>query len=134
MGFLKQYEILYKKAKTDWKVAKNILEDFENGDTELDLEVVMFHLQQSAEKLIKALLAYNQLHFTKTHSISYLLDAIAENEIAIINDVEKLIPLTEFAVEGRYAILHDDIEDVDSYIAMVNELLEFVEKEIIRVQ
>jgi hypothetical protein len=32
VGFLRQYEILYKKARTDLKVAKNILEDFENGD------------------------------------------------------------------------------------------------------
>jgi len=39
VGFLKQYEILYKKARTDLKVAKNILEDFENGDDELDIEV-----------------------------------------------------------------------------------------------
>ena len=109
MGFLRQYEILYKKARTDLKVAKNILEDFENGDDELDLEVIMFHLQQSTEKLIKALLAYNRLHFTKTHSIAYLLDAISQNSIEIIENAPKLIPLTEFAVEGRYAIIHDDL-------------------------
>ena len=130
MGFLKQYEILYKKARTDLKVAKNILEDFENGDDELDLEVIMFHLQQSTEKLIKSLLAYNRLHFTKTHSIAYLLEAISENGIEIIEDAQKLIPLTEFAVEGRYAILHDDLDDVDKYILMVSELLEFVDMKI----
>ncbi len=130
MGFLKQYEILYKKARTDLKVAKNILEDFENGDDELDLEVIMFHLQQSTEKLIKSLLAYNRLHFTKTHSIAYLLDAITKNGIEIIEDAQKLIPLTEFAVEGRYAILHDDLDDVDKYIVIVSELLEFVDMKI----
>ncbi len=130
MGFLKQYEILYKKARTDLKVAKNILEDFENGDDELDLEVIMFHLQQSTEKLIKSLLAYNRLHFTKTHSIAYLLEAISENGIEIIEDAQKLIPLTEFAVEGRYAILHDDLDDVDKYIVIVSELLEFVDMKI----
>ncbi len=127
MGFLRQYEILYKKARTDLKVAKNILEDFENGDDELDLEVIMFHLQQSTEKLIKSLLAYNRLHFTKTHSIAYLLDAVFENNIEIIEDAQKLIPLTEFAVEGRYAILHDDLDDVDKYIVIVSKLLEFVD-------
>lgn len=52
MEFLRQYEILLKKARTDLKVAKNILEDFEKGDEDLDLEVVMFHLQQSVEKLL----------------------------------------------------------------------------------
>ena len=31
MEFLRQYEILFKKARTDLKVAKNILEDFDSG-------------------------------------------------------------------------------------------------------
>jgi len=126
MEFIKQYKVLYKKARTDLKVAKNILEDFENGDEELDLEVIMFHLQQSAEKLIKSLLAYNNIHVTKTHSISYLLDIVLENHIEIIEDIEKLIPLTDFAVEGRYAIYHDDLDNVDEYILIVDKLLEFV--------
>lgn len=126
MEFLKQYEILYKKARTDFKVAKNILEDFENGDEELDMEVIMFHLQQCVEKLLKSLLAYNKLHFTKTHSIEYLLDAISDNNIKIIENASKLIPLSEFAVEGRYAIIHDDLYDADRYIIIVDELIQFV--------
>jgi HEPN domain-containing protein len=59
MEQMRQYGILYKKAKTDLKVSKNLLEDFNNGDDELDMETIMFHLQQSAEKLLKSLLAYN---------------------------------------------------------------------------
>ena len=57
MEFLKQYEVLFKKAKTDLKAAKILLEKFEEGDEELDLETVMFHLQQCAEKLLKSLLS-----------------------------------------------------------------------------
>nr|WP_287413429.1 HEPN domain-containing protein [Pseudodesulfovibrio sp.] len=130
MEFLKQYEILYKKARTDLKVAKNLLEDFENGDEELDMEVIMFHLQQSVEKLLKSLLAYNKLHFTKTHSIEYLLDAITQNSIEIIQDTNKLIPLSEFAVEGRYAIIHDDIDNADEYIVIIDGLIEFVKAKV----
>ena len=130
MGFLRQYEILYKKARTDLKVAKNILEDFENGDNELDLEVIMFHLQQSVEKLLKALLAYNRLHFTKTHNIEYLLDVVYENNIELIDNANELIPLTEFAVEGRYSIINDDLYDIDKYIKIVEELLLFVGEKI----
>jgi len=68
MEFLKQYEILLKKSKSDLKAGRNLLEDFENGDDELDMTIIMFHFQQSAEKLLKSLLAYNKKHFTKTFS------------------------------------------------------------------
>lgn len=130
MEFIKQYEILFKKARTDLKVAKNILEDFENGDDELDLEVIMFHVQQAVEKLLKSILAYNKQHFSKTHDISNLIFSCNENKVALINNVEMLIPLSDYAVEGRYAVIHDDISDVDGYIKIVDNLLIFVEEAI----
>jgi len=130
MAFLKQYEMLLKKAKVDLKVSKNLLEDFENGDTELDLDVIMFHLQQSAEKLLKSLLAYSKLHYTKTHDIKNLIDALKDNNIQLSLEVEQLIPLTDYAVEGRYAIVHDDLSDVDKYIKKLDSLVLFVESKI----
>jgi len=130
MEFLKQYEILFKKARTDLKVAKNILEDFENGDDELDLEVVMFHLQQSAEKLLKSILAFNKQHFLKTHDIKNLIFACNENKIDLIDNIISLIPLTDYAVEGRYAIIHDDLNDADQYIEIIDGLLGFVKEAI----
>ena len=130
MEFLKQYEVLFKKARTDLKVEKNILEDFENGDDELDLETIMFHLQQCAEKLIKSLLAYNKQHITKTHDLEKLVEIAKENNIQIIDNHEELISLTEYAVEGRYAIIHDDIDDAHNYIKLLEEFKFFVQKEI----
>ena len=130
MEFLKQYEILYKKAKTDLKVSKNLLEDIENGDEDLDLETVMFHLQQCAEKLLKALLAFHKFHFTKTHDIEKLLSLLKQNSIDFSNDIEVLINLTDYAVEGRYAIIHDDMEDAQSYIELLEIFLEFVRESI----
>ena len=65
MEFMRQYQILFHKAKADLKAGKNLLEDIENGDDELDMGAVMFHLQQCAEKLLKTLFSYHQLHFTK---------------------------------------------------------------------
>ena len=130
MEFLKQYEVLFKKAKTDLKVAKNILEDFENGDDELDLEVVMFHLQQSSEKLLKSILAFNKQHFLKTHDIKNLIIACNEKKINLIDDIGSLIPLTDYAVEGRYAIIHDDLDDVGKYIKILDEFIVFVKDSI----
>ena len=126
MEFLSQYEILFKKAKTDLKVSKNIFEDFENGDDVLDLEVVMFHLQQSTEKLLKSILAFNKQHFIKTHDIKSLIYACNKNNIKLINDIDTLIPLTDFAVEGRYAIICDDLDDVQKYIEILDKLIKMV--------
>jgi HEPN domain-containing protein len=130
MEFLSQYEILLKKSRSDLKAAKNLFRDFENGDEELDLEIIMFHLQQSTEKSLKALLSFNRKHFTKTHDLENLLNVIKENNIQMINDTEDLLLLSEYAVEGRYTIMHDDIQDVDKYIEILEKLIKFVKNEI----
>ena len=39
---------------------------------------------------------------------------------------DQLIPLSEYAVEGRYGVIHDDIDDAERYIALLQGLLEFV--------
>ncbi len=127
MEFLKQYEVLFKKARTDLKAGKNLLADFENGDDELDLETIMFHLQQCAEKLIKALLDFNKLKFPHTHDIEILLILIKSNNIKIPLNTDILENLTDYAVEGRYAIVHDDIEDAHAYINLLEKLKIFVQ-------
>jgi len=81
MEFLKQYEVLYKKAKVDLNSAKILLNSFENGEVELDLEIIMFHLQQCSEKLLKALLSFNKLHFTKTHDLEKFVEFVKKEII-----------------------------------------------------
>jgi len=131
MEFLKQYDVLYKKAKVDFNTAKVVLESFENGNIELDLEVVYFHLQQCTEKLFKSLLSFYKQHFTKTHDLLTLFNAIKQQNIKIDNiDIEFLLPLSEYAVEGRYSIIHDDLNDTDMYIKILEDLLTFVKLEI----
>ena len=133
MEYLKQYLVLFKKAHTDLVAAKILLEDFNNGQVDLDLEIVMFHLQQCAEKLLKSILAFNQQHFTKTHSIETLLESCKQNNIILIDDIEKLVPLSDYAAEGRYAIIHDDLENADDYIVILEELLAFVKNIMVEV-
>lgn len=132
MDFVKQYVILHKKAKTDLKAAKILLDGFNKGDDELDLEVVMFHLQQCAEKLLKSILAFNKQHFTKTHSIETLVESLRSCDYSIKINIEALIPLSDYAVEGRYAIFHDDLEDMDAYMTILEEFVYFVDYEISR--
>ena len=121
--FLKQYEIFLKKAITDFRAAKNLLKDFEDGETELDLEIVFFHLQQSSEKLIKSILSKNEIDFPKVHDLNLLIKILDQNEIKLTLNIKPLIPLTDYAVEGRYAIIHDDLEDTDKYIKILDKFI-----------
>ena len=129
--FLKQYEILFKKAVVDLNSAKVIWISFEQGNIELDIEVIFFHLQQCSEKFIKSLLDFYQIKFPRTHDLQSLINLLETHNIEL-NGVEKLLPLSVYAVEGRYAILHDDLDDVDRYIEIVDELLEIVRIQIMR--
>ncbi|WP_187759693.1 HEPN domain-containing protein [Thiospirochaeta perfilievii] len=123
--FLKQYELLINKAKVDLKVAKNILRDFNNGDDELDLEVVMFHLQQSTEKILKSILDLNSIKFPRTHDIEELINLLKESKIDLnYNTIDKLIVLSDYAVEGRYGLIHDDMHDIDLFIGIISNLLD----------
>jgi HEPN domain-containing protein len=129
--FLRQYEILFKKAVVDLNSAKVIWISFEQGNIKLDMEVIFFHLQQCSEKFIKSLLDFYQIKFPRTHDLQSLINLLETHNIEL-NGVEKLLPLSVYAVEGRYAILHDDLDDVDRYIEIVDELLEIVRIQIMR--
>ena len=128
--FLKTYEILFKKAKIDLNMAKIALNAFDKGEIELDIEAIMFHLQQSAEKFLKTILDINYIKFPHSHDLEKLYNLTKENNINLIDKIEVLLPLSEYAVEGRYAIIHDDIEDADKYIKILDEFLEFVKVKI----
>jgi len=128
--FLKTYEILFKKSIVDLNMVKIGLETFEKGEIELDLEVIMFHLQQSTEKLIKTLLDINNIKFPHSHDLEKLYNLTKENNIIIMDKVEILLPLSDYAVEGRYAIINDDIENIYEYIKILNDFKEFIKNAI----
>jgi HEPN domain-containing protein len=124
--YLKPFEILYKKATVDFNAAKVLIGSFYEDDFELDLDVVMFHLQQGVEKALKAILDYNHVKFPHTHDIEELIQLIEREHIEIYELVEDLIPLSAYAVEGRYGNVHDDVDDAERYIGMLRDLLIFV--------
>ena len=65
MTFLKPHEILLKKAETDLQGAEVL---YKSDNEFLDVEIVFFHLQQSIEKFLKAVLSYRGIHY-KRHMI-----------------------------------------------------------------
>ncbi|MBL0708319.1 MAG: hypothetical protein JJW00_04660, partial [Sulfurimonas sp.] len=55
-----------------------------------------------------------------------LITETRKNDIELIDNIEELIDLSDFAVEGRYSIICDDIEDSDLYFDLVEKFIIFV--------
>ncbi len=123
VSFLNQYEILLNKAKADLFAANVLYERFNEGNSELDLEVVCFHLQQCAEKLIKAVLSKRQIIYPKIHDLEALLIILDINNIDLKPDHNLLIELSDYAVEGRYAIMHDDLENIQNIFILPDNMV-----------
>jgi len=126
--FLKYYEILLKKASVDIYSARKLYEDFQKIDSELDIEVIMFHLQQSAEKCLKSILSFNEIYFPKVHDLEVLIKLVEDNKIPLKIDSDVLIDLSDFAVEGRYSVIHDDLVNAENYFVATNKLFQQVKK------
>lgn len=66
MERLKQFQIYYRKARTDLAMARLAQE---HPSDEIDNEAILFHLQQAAEKFLKSLLSFRGIAIEKTHDI-----------------------------------------------------------------
>lgn len=87
------------------------------GNNNVAPEIMLFHIQQSVEKLIKALFSYHSIRFSKTHDLDELVELALERGIALPPFMDKLTELSPYAVEGRYAIMHDDLHDIADMLA-----------------
>lgn len=110
--FLKQYEIFIIKAKQDIDLVHEVI-----GNNNVSPEIMLFHIQQSVEKLIKALFSYHSVRFSKTHDLDELAELAVLNDIELPPFMDKLTELSPYAVEARYAIMHDDLHDIAEMLA-----------------
>jgi len=127
-SFLNQYEILYNKAKADLTAANVLYERLLKGNSGLDLEVICFHLQQSAEKLMKAILSKNQIDYPKIHDLETLINLLTENNIDLHTNQELLVELNDYAVEGRYAIMHEELDSIKEIFTLVTDMANETDK------
>jgi HEPN domain-containing protein len=88
------------KAQDDWVALKTLLENSAVAD-----EIVGFHAQQVIEKSLKAILAFKEVTFRKTHDLAELIDLCYDNKIVTPDELGKAVELTPFAVEFRYDFL-----------------------------
>jgi HEPN domain-containing protein len=86
------------KAATDLRAA-----DHDMSAPELALwGDVAFHAQQAAEKALKALLAWHDRPFRKTHSLEELGRACAAIAPELSSAIDAAVPLTAYAWKFRY--------------------------------
>ena len=65
------------------------------------LENLCFHVQQAAEKSLKAVLIFRQIAFPKTHSITLLIELLPA-DIERTSTLLEAVALTEYATVVRY--------------------------------
>jgi HEPN domain-containing protein len=96
------------KAEQDLLVVKKWKED-----SEIAPEILGFHAQQAAEKMLKAVLIAKGIDFPLTHRLTDLIDISKKHDINFPTQLEEIRFLNPFAVDFRYEIYEDDEEPVD---------------------
>ena len=86
-----------KKAEHDMLAIRNNV-----SAAEVPWDVVCFHAQQVAEKLLKAFLIYNGSAVEKTHDLVQILSACVNLDATLGGLEEDCQQLTYFAVSSRY--------------------------------
>ena len=125
--FLNQYQILFNKAKADLAAANVLYQKLLDGDSNLDQEIICFHLQQCAEKLMKSVLSKNEIYFPKIHDLETLFNLLDENNLNLNANKDILIELNDFADE-RSAVMLEDLENIKEIFITVTDLSGEVQK------
>jgi len=73
------------------------------------------------------MLSKNAVRFPKSHDIEQIIELCEENGILLVEDIECLVELNDYAVEGRYSIIHDDINEADRYIVVLERLIKLIQ-------
>jgi HEPN domain-containing protein len=88
------------KAEHDLRAIRAIRQDVSGEEPPWD--VVCFHAQQAAEKMLKAFLACHQQQPPKTHDLTALLGLCRVLDATLDSLGDDCSLLTDFAVECRY--------------------------------
>jgi HEPN domain-containing protein len=97
MLWSEQAHLLLRKARQDVVVVARGVADAEIAD-----EVIGFHVQQAAEKCMKAVLCARGITYRRTHDLQELHDLLHDAAIAVPDAVRELVPWSPFAVAYRY--------------------------------
>ena len=111
------------KAQIDLTTAKYLQDAFNRDEIDIDIEKIYFELQQCSEKCLKSLLSKHSIKIPKIHDLEELIELCNDHNLELIDNVYSLIQLTDYAVDGRYSIIHDDIDDSENYIKLLETFI-----------
>ena len=126
MSDVKCARVMYRAAERDVLTLRSMTAD-------APVESFGFHVQQAAEKALKAWLALLGETYPLTHSIEMLLDLL-DDRGATVELFRSLVDYTPYAVEFRYVGVDPNAEPIDrkGAIALVEALLEQVQRELLK--
>ena len=116
----------FTRAKRDLEAARLLLTV---GPAQIDNAA--FHLQQTAEKVLKGILAAGGHRFRKAHKLGDLAGWVAERHPELVDDLEDLDSYTDWVIAGRY---DDTTPDVPITPETVTVLLQRCETLLTRAQ
>jgi HEPN domain-containing protein len=100
--------LLMRKAAEDEALLDAVLTCVRISD-----EIIGFHLQQAAEKLLKAILANKDVDYRRTHNLIDLMVSIEDEGIEIPSSLKAIKEFIPFAVEYRYEQWMNSDEEFD---------------------
>jgi len=126
MKWKKLAEKLVEKAGQDEFVVERLIHD-----PETPAEILGFHLEQSAEKLLKAALSFSKIGFPHTHQLVVLIDLLRDHHIEVPKEFEELRILAPYAVRLRYDFIEEGAPvkkppDFSSLLKLVKKLKKWV--------
>ncbi len=127
---LERAELLLAKAKDDEILLEEILSNKKVRD-----EIIGFHAQQAAEKLLKALLMAKNIPYRRTHDLRELIDMVKDNGIEFPEFLMEIRTLSPFAVEFRYDYIPMEEEEEfnrQKALEMVQQLRKWVENTLLK--
>jgi HEPN domain-containing protein len=99
---------LLRKAQSDLTAARALADDPDQGD-----DVIGFHVQQTVEKSVKAVLASLGVDYPRTHDIDYLVRQLVKRDMAVPDALLEARWVSLWGVFTRY----DDLEAVLDRVA-----------------
>jgi HEPN domain-containing protein len=121
-----QSQMLMRKAAADEALVEKVFADSDIAD-----EVVGYHCQQAAEKLLKARLAALAVNYPKTHNLQTLIELIEREGKPLPEELEDVDRLTPYATIYRYEE-PSQVECLDRKAALgfIRQLRAWVEAEL----